>query len=72
MDVKARTCERDASEWVKREIKRDREPEREQDRDARGGEREREREGKGEKDRIQRTEASRLGKKTEAPSAARY
>jgi len=35
-------------------------------------EREREREGKGEKDRMQRTEASRLGKKTEAPSAARY
>ncbi|KYQ60171.1 hypothetical protein ALC60_00577, partial [Trachymyrmex zeteki] len=65
VDVKAWTCERDASERVEREIKRDREPEREQAR-------EREREGKGEKDRMQRTEASRLGKKAEAPSTARY
>jgi len=31
-----------------------------------------EREGKREEDRMQRAEASRLGKKAETPSAARY
>lgn len=40
MDVKARTCERDAGERVEREIKRDRESRI----GARGGERTRERE----------------------------
>lgn len=68
MDVKARTCERDAGERVEREIKRDRESRI----GARGGERTRERKEKGEKDRMQRAEASRLGKKAGAPSAARY
>lgn len=69
MDAKARTCKRDASERVEREIKRDRKPEREQDGCL--GQRERAEE-KREKDRMQRAEASRLGKKAEAPSAARY
>lgn len=45
MDVKARTCERDAGERVEREIKRDRESRI----GARGGERTREREKKREK-----------------------
>lgn len=68
MVAKARMCERDTDERVEREIKRDREPEREQDRYSgkRGIE------GKREKDRMQRAEASRLGKKAEAPSTARY
>lgn len=68
MVAKARTCKRDTGERVEREIKRDREPERERDR-CPG---KREIEGKREKDRKQRAEASRLGKKAEAPSAARY
>lgn len=68
MVAKARTCERDTGERVVREIKRDRASEREQDR--RSGKEEVE--GKREKDRMERAEASRLGKKAEAPSAARY
>lgn len=72
MVAKARTCKRDTGERVEREIKRDREPERERDRCLSGKERDRGKEGKREKDRKQRAEASRLGKKAEAPSAARY
>lgn len=68
MDVKARTCERDAGERAEREIKRDRE----QDRCSGWRENGIERKEKGEKDRMQRAEASRLGKKAGAPSAARY